>query len=114
MATTEERLIILGLIQDGKVTPEEGLRLLDALEQTGQIDQTLIVFTADHGEHLGDYQCFGKRSMLDSAARIPLIARLPGRFAAGTSCGAAASLVDVMPTALAAAGIPCSGNTRKV
>lgn len=84
-------------------------RLLAALEEAGQLDDTLILFTSDHGEFLGDYNCFGKRSMLDSAARIPLIARLPGRFAAGTSCGAAASLVDVMPTALAAAGVRPAG-----
>ncbi|MFC1454090.1 sulfatase, partial [Verrucomicrobiota bacterium] len=40
-------------------------RILDALERTGQLDDTLIVFTSDHGEHLGDLGCFGKRSMHD-------------------------------------------------
>ncbi len=79
-------------------------RLLDALEQTGQIDQTLIVFTADHGEHLGDYQCFGKRSMHDSCARIPLIVAQPGRFAAGQVCDEPVSLIDIAPTFLAASG----------
>jgi arylsulfatase A-like enzyme len=78
-------------------------RILDALEQTGQLDRTLIVFTADHGEHLGDYRCFGKRSMHDSCARIPLILSLPGRFSGGLRCDEAASLVDLAPTLLAAA-----------
>lgn len=80
-------------------------RLLEALEETGALDNTLILFTSDHGELLGDYYCFGKRSMLDSAARVPLIARLPGRFRQGAVCDTATSLVDVMPTALAVADV---------
>ena len=79
-------------------------RLLDALERTGQLDRTLIVFTADHGEHLGDYHCFGKRSMHDSCARVPLIVSQPGRFEGGTICTEPASLVDIAPTLLAATG----------
>ncbi len=77
-------------------------RLRAALEQTGQLDDTLILFTSDHGEHLGDYDCFGKRSLHDSCARIPLLARLPGRFAAGARCVRPASLVDIFPTVLGA------------
>ncbi|MBI2940374.1 MAG: sulfatase-like hydrolase/transferase [Chloroflexi bacterium] len=79
-------------------------RILDVLEKTGQIDHTLILFTADHGEHLGDYNCFGKRSMHDSCARVPLIARMPGRFEGGRVCDRPASLVDVAPTVLTACG----------
>lgn len=79
-------------------------RILAALESAGQLDNTLIVFSSDHGELLGDYGCFGKRSMHDSAARIPLLVRHPGRFASGRVCTRPASLVDVMPTMLAAAG----------
>jgi choline-sulfatase len=81
-------------------------RVLECLESRGWLDNTLILFTSDHGEFLGDYDCFGKRSMLDSAARIPLIARLPGRFEGGQVCRRPVSLIDVMPTALAAAGLP--------
>jgi len=84
-------------------------RLLNVLEELGRIDDTLVLFTSDHGELLGDYGCFGKRSMLDSAARIPLLARHPERFAPGRVCDAAASLVDVMPTILRAAGVRASG-----
>ncbi|NOY81270.1 MAG: sulfatase-like hydrolase/transferase [Kiritimatiellaeota bacterium] len=79
-------------------------RILDVLEQTGQIESTLILFTGDHGEHLGDYDCFGKRSMHDSCARIPMIAALPGRLDGGRICDAPVSLVDLAPTFLAAAG----------
>lgn len=78
-------------------------RLLDTLEETGQLDNTMIIFTADHGEHLGDYRCFGKRSMHDSCARIPMIISYNGRFEGGQICDKAASLVDVAPTLLAVA-----------
>jgi len=84
-------------------------RMLEALADTGRLDDTLVLFTSDHGEFLGDYGCFGKRSMLDPAARVPLLARHPGRFRPGTVCDTPASLVDVMPTILAAADIPLEG-----
>lgn len=80
-------------------------RLLGALEATGRLDDTLIVFASDHGEFLGDYGCFSKCAMLDAAARVPLIARYPRRFAAGQVCDTPVSLVDVVPTVLAAAGL---------
>lgn len=79
-------------------------RVLDAVQRAGQIDNTLIVFASDHGEHLGDYHCFGKRSMHDTASRVPLLVRLPGRFEGGGLCNAPASLVDLAPTILAATG----------
>lgn len=80
-------------------------RMIETLESLGQLDSTLIVFASDHGEFLGDYNCFGKRSFLDSAARVPMICRLPGRFEADVVCETPVSLIDIMPTALAAAGV---------
>jgi len=81
-------------------------RMLDTLEATGQLENTLILFTTDHGELLGDYNCFGKRSMHDSCARIPFIMSWPGKLEAGTTCSTPISLVDIAPTFLAAAGVP--------
>jgi len=75
-------------------------RILQTLEETGQLDSTLILYSSDHGEYLGDYGCFGKRGMMDAPANVPLLARLPGRFEAGRQVGSPASLVDIMPTAL--------------
>lgn len=80
-------------------------RLLTHLDNTGLSKDTLILYTADHGEMLGDYASYGKRNFLDSAARIPLLMihpDLPG----GRLCDTPASLVDVMPTILEYAGIP--------
>jgi len=79
-------------------------RMLDTLEATGKLDGTLVIFASDHGEFLGDYNCFGKRSFLDSAARVPMLCRLPGTFEAGAVCDTPVNLIDIMPTMLAAAG----------
>ena len=79
-------------------------RLLDYLELHEMFDDTLIVFASDHGELLGDYYSYGKRTLLDSASRIPLVMvhpDLPG----GTRCSTPVSLVDIMPTFLDAANI---------
>ncbi|HEX2951030.1 MAG TPA: sulfatase-like hydrolase/transferase, partial [Armatimonadota bacterium] len=81
-------------------------RILDTLTQTGQLENTLIIFTSDHGEMLGDYNCFGKRSMHNSCARVPLLVRHPQIDDIGVQCAAPASLVDVAPTILSACGIP--------
>jgi len=77
-------------------------RILDSLG--ADLYNTLILFTSDHGELLGDYGSFGKRCMLDAAARVPLIARWPKVFPAGSRCAAPATLLDLWPTFLAAAG----------
>lgn len=77
-------------------------RVLDALGP--EIDNTLIVFSTDHGEMLGDFGCYGKRSMLNPSARIPMIARLPGVFEAGAKADQASTLLDLFPTFVETAG----------
>jgi arylsulfatase A-like enzyme len=79
-------------------------RLLDALG--AERDHTLIIFTSDHGELLGDYGSFGKRSMLDAAARVPMIVRYPQHFEAGVSCDRPSTLLDIWPTCLALTNDP--------
>jgi arylsulfatase A-like enzyme len=79
-------------------------RILTALEASGKLEDTLVVLSADHGEFLGDYGTFGKRSFLNPAARIPLVCAGPD-FAAGRS-SAPVSLIDLYPTFAVAAGLP--------
>lgn len=84
-------------------------RILNTLEATGQLENTLILFASDHGELLGDFNCFGKRTMHDACARVPMLASLPGRFDGGKRCDRIANLVDIMPTMLSTAGVDTSG-----
>lgn len=85
-------------------------RIIEYLENEGELDNTLIIYTSDHGELLGDYDCYGKRSFLDAAARIPLLVRYPERFSANIQCDTPTSLVDVLPTSLCAAGLSPSSD----
>jgi arylsulfatase len=80
-------------------------RIIDALEDLGLRDNTLLVFTADHGEYLGDHWAFGKRGFHDAAARLPFVASWPDRLPQGRSVNALIGLEDLAPTLLAAAGI---------
>lgn len=79
-------------------------RILKYMEEGDLLEDTLIIFTSDHGELLGDYDSFGKRSFLDSAARIPLIMVHPDT-PGNMRCQQPVSLVDIMPTLLQFAGI---------
>ena len=80
-------------------------RVMESLAKAGQMDNTLVVFGSDHGEYLGDYNCFGLRTFFDACARIPLIVRWPNGTCAGRICDRPASIVDIAPTMLAAAGV---------
>jgi arylsulfatase A-like enzyme len=76
-------------------------RLIDFLKAEGQYDRTLIVFTSDHGEQLGDHWLFGKYGYFDQSFHIPLILRDPAVEAGrGRRVEAFTENVDIMPTIL--------------
>ena len=81
--------------------------MIDALGRTGQLDDTLVIFTSDHGEMLGDHGIYLKGPYFyEPAVRVPLIISHPGRIAAGRRAAALVELVDLAPTLLDAAGLP--------
>ena len=86
-------------------------RLLGAL---GRRDDTLILFTSDHGEMLGDHHLFGKCEPFESSANVPFLVRAPGA-PDGLTCDQPVGLQDVMPTLLDAAGVripdSCTGRS---
>ncbi len=82
-------------------------RVLDALEETGQSENTVVVFMSDHGEMLGDHGIYLKGPFFyDCGLRVPLMIRWPKRYKAGQKIDALVEMVDVAPTILEAAGIP--------
>lgn len=83
-------------------------RVLDALDRLGLAENTLVIYTADHGDFAGDHNCYEKwdTAMLDCITRVPLLARLPGRLPAGLKSDALVELVDLLPTSLELAGLP--------
>ena len=74
--------------------------VLASLEKQGYAEQTLLLFTADQGAQFPS----AKWNLYDAGIRTPLIARWPGRVAAGAASGALVSLVDLLPTVVEAAG----------
>ncbi|MEW6305097.1 MAG: sulfatase-like hydrolase/transferase [Verrucomicrobiota bacterium] len=82
-------------------------RILQALDDTGQAEDTLVVFMSDHGEMLGDHGIYYKGPhFYDVAVRVPLIMRWPGRFEPGLRVPALVELIDLAPSLLEAADIP--------
>jgi choline-sulfatase len=78
--------------------------ILQALEAGGAAENTVVLYTSDHGENKGDHGLWWKNNMYEHSARIPLIARWPGQWPAGERRGGACSLVDVVQTIAEIAG----------
>jgi len=82
-------------------------QILDRLEETGQLENTVVIFTSDHGDNLGDHHLPYKWLMYDSIVKIPLIiADFRNPPAEKTVSGDLASLIDIGPTVLDYAGLP--------
>ncbi|MEM7131643.1 MAG: sulfatase-like hydrolase/transferase [Chloroflexota bacterium] len=84
-------------------------QILDRLEETGLAEDTIVVFTSDHGEWLGEHLRYGKGYPgHDCVSRVPLLVRMPKKMkgaASGIRCEELVEGVDVIPTLLECAGI---------
>lgn len=81
-------------------------RILEKLEERGLAENTIIVFTSDHGEWLGEHLRYGKGYPgSDAVSRVPLIVRTPGQAATGQTVNTIVEGVDVVPTILEAVAI---------
>lgn len=79
--------------------------ILDTLEETGQADNTIVIFTSDHGFHLGEHGMWSKISLFEQSTRVPLIVRIPG-VTKGEMTDAIVELVDLYPTILDILDLP--------
>ena len=80
-------------------------RVLDALDASGEADNTIIVLWSDHGWHLGEKGISGKNTLRERSTRVPLIFAGPG-IQEGQSCNEPAELLDLYPTLTELCGLP--------
>jgi arylsulfatase A-like enzyme len=100
----------LGLYPDGMTEHDQLVgRLLDLLDELGVADDTIVVYTTDNGAEVVTWPDGGttpfrgeKNTPWEGAYRVPLLARWPGRFPAGSQCNGITSLLDWVPTLWAA------------
>ena len=79
-------------------------KVLDALEASGQADNTIVIFTSDHGYHLGEHDFWAKVSLRDESSQVPLIVSVPGKKPA--VCDSFVELLDLFPTTMSLCGMP--------
>lgn len=92
---------------------KEFQRILLALEENGQTDDTIVVYTSDHGEMMGSHGYMGKRMPQEESCRVPFFIRYPGVTPSKITSDILFSAIDIYPTLCGLAGIPipshCAG-----
>ena len=92
---------------------KEFARVLQALEDTGQAEDTIVVYSSDHGEMMGSQGLMGKRVPFEESCRVPFIVRYPGVTLDRHKSNVLFAAVDIYPTLCGLAGVPvpkhCAG-----
>lgn len=81
--------------------------LLTALDEAGLSDDTIVVFSSDHGDMMGSHRMVSKQMPYEESISIPFLLRYPSRVPAGGATDALLAPIDIMPTLLALAGLSC-------
>ena len=85
---------------------DEGIgRIVDHLEERGELDDTLILYMSDNGFLFGEHGLIDKRCAYEESMRIPMVARCPALFGGGRTIDPVVANLDVAPTMLAVAGL---------
>lgn len=77
-------------------------KILDALDKENILQNTMIIFTTDHGEHMGSHERLGKNTFYEESVKIPIIIWWPGHIKAGLTTNDLVELIDIYPTVIEA------------
>ena len=112
---TSEQVRLMRRVYHGQISllDREIGRVLDYLEKKGLAENTLVVFTSDHGDYMGEHGLMTKSpAMYDSLVRVPFLVRWPGHIDRGRRDTRFVSHVDLMPTFLEVAGHPIPNSVQ--
>ena len=87
-------------------------RVVDALDRLGLADSTIIVFTSDHGYHMGEHGLWQKMTLFEESTRVPLFIVAPGVTKPGSVAMSPVSHVDLYPTLAALCGVKAPANLQ--
>lgn len=87
-------------------------RVVDALDRLGLGENTIIVFTSDHGYHMGEHGLWQKQSLFEGSARVPFLIVAPGVSQKGAVVKSPVSQVDLFPTLAELAGVKAPDNLQ--
>ncbi|TWT73224.1 sulfatase family protein [Allorhodopirellula solitaria] len=80
-------------------------RVLQALDEAGEMKNTIVIYMGDNGFHLGEHGFYDKRDAFETSIRVPMLALAPGRIAAGTQIDQLVQNIDIAPTVLDLCGL---------
>ncbi len=106
MSEEQEKKAVAGYYASVAYMDAQVGKVLKTLEEEGLEDNTIVIFTSDHGFHLGEHRFWMKVSLHEESARVPLIIKVPGKEPG--VCHSFAELLDLYPTISELAGLDYS------
>lgn len=102
MSPEQEKKAIAGYYASVSYMDAQVGKILNALKEEGLEEKTIVIFTSDHGFHLGEHRFWMKVSLHEESVRVPLIIKVPGKKPG--VCNSFAELIDLYPTIVDLAG----------
>ncbi len=113
MSDHDKRLVIASYWAMCDLVDAQVGRMMQALEDSGQLENTIVIFMSDHGEMLGDHGFYLKGPFFyEPAIHVPLIISWKNHITPGRRASALVELIDIAPTLLDAAGLPAYGGMQ--
>lgn len=110
MSEEQEKKAVAGYYASVSYMDAQVGKVLRTLEEEGLEDNTIVVFTSDHGFHLGEHRFWMKVSLHEESVRVPLIIKVPGKEPG--ICNSLAELIDLYPTVAELAGLETSSHLQ--